>query len=223
MTQGMEIGERRVLDTRTLPWQETPGATYSEKVLEDGEGGRAKRRTSILRLGPEGVFPKTDFSSGAEIYVLEGLLRCGDVRLPEGSYVTLLTTAPVTFSSDAGCTLFLKTGHLEKGDPPEAIVSTRDAPWFPGLVEGLSVMPLFRSGTRNTALVRWAPGTHFQSHRHYGGEEILVLEGVFEDEHGRYGPGTWMRSPHLSQHRPFSQEGCLIFVKTGHLSSGINP
>ncbi len=219
----MESGERRVLDTRTLPWRETPGATYAEKVLEEGEEGPTARRTSILRLGPGGVFPGSGFVLGAEIFVLEGLLRCGDVRLPEGSYVTLLTPSPVSFSSDSGCTLFLKTGHLEKGDPRETIVSTRDAPWFPGLVEGLSVMPLFRSGTRNTALVRWAPGTHFQSHRHYGGEEILVLEGVFEDEHGRYGPGTWMRSPHLSQHQPFSQEGCLIFVKTGHLSPGENP
>jgi len=29
--------------------------------------------------------------------------------------------------------------------------------------------------------------------------------------------GSWIRSPHMSLHKPFSQEGCTIFVKTGHL------
>jgi anti-sigma factor ChrR (cupin superfamily) len=44
-----------------------------------------------------------------------------------------------------------------------------------------------------------------------------VVDGVFEDEHGRYPAGTWIRSPHMSLHKPFSEEGCTIFVKTGHL------
>ena len=44
-----------------------------------------------------------------------------------------------------------------------------------------------------------------------------MIEGVFEDEHGRYPAGSWLRSPHMSQHTPFSTEGCLIWVKTGHL------
>ena len=30
--------------------------------------------------------------------------------------------------------------------------------------------------------------------------------------------GSWLRSPHMSQHQPLSREGCLIFVKTGHLA-----
>jgi len=77
-------------------------------------------------------------------------------------------------------------------------------------------MPLMRQGTGST-LVRWAPQTYFNPHRHYGGEEIFVVDGVFEDEHGRYEAGSWIRSPHMSMHKPFSQEGCTIFVKTGHL------
>lgn len=32
-----------------------------------------------------------------------------------------------------------------------------------------------------------------------------------------YPQGSWLRSPHSSQHQPFSREGCLIPVKTGHL------
>ena len=46
----------------------------------------------------------------------------------------------------------------------------------------------------------------------------MVLEGTFYDEHGTYPKGSWLRSPHLSQHKPFTkEEGALIFVKTGNL------
>ena len=45
-----------------------------------------------------------------------------------------------------------------------------------------------------------------------------MIDGVFEDEHGTYPKGTWIRNPHGSTHTPFSKEGCLIYVKTGHLN-----
>ncbi|MEM9180094.1 MAG: cupin domain-containing protein, partial [Pseudomonadota bacterium] len=64
----------------------------------------------------------------------------------------------------------------------------------------------------------WAPGTKFLPHQHWGGEEILVLEGTFQDEFGDYPAGTWLRSPHGSKHTPWSDKGCLIYVKTGHLA-----
>lgn len=69
----------------------------------------------------------------------------------------------------------------------------------------------------NVALVRWAPATAFHRHTHFGGEEILVLEGTFEDEQGQYLAGTWLRNPHMSAHTPFSREGCTIYVKVGGL------
>jgi len=64
---------------------------------------------------------------------------------------------------------------------------------------------------------RWCAGPHFQRHTHCGGLEILVLEGEFADEQGRYPQGTSIRSPHLSQHTPFSETGCLIYVRVGGL------
>jgi anti-sigma factor ChrR (cupin superfamily) len=97
------------------------------------------------------------------------------------------------------------------------------AAWHSGLVPGLSALPLWQSSTSGTALVRWAPGTQFNPHRHWGGEEIFVIDGVFEDEYGRYPAGSWLRNPHLSAHRPFSKEGCTIIVKTGHLDVSTSP
>ena len=66
---------------------------------------------------------------------------------------------------------------------------------------------------RATSIVRYAPGSHFAPHRHDGGEEFLVLEGVFQDEHGDYPPGTYVRNPPGTSHQPGSSPGCTIFVK----------
>lgn len=86
------------------------------------------------------------------------------------------------------------------------------------MVPGLKVTSLHQGLIKHTALVRWAPETRFNPHTHVGGEEILVLEGVFRDEHGSYPAGTWIRSPHMSHHRPFTgPEGATILVKVGHL------
>jgi anti-sigma factor ChrR (cupin superfamily) len=112
---------------------------------------------------------------------------------------------------------------LDDRDLVRVVVRPPDRHWQQGLVDGLEVLPLDQSGTTHTALVRWAPGTVFSKHRHFGGEEIFVLEGTFQDEHGRYPNGTWIRSPHMSSHQPFSDSGCLIFVKVGHLLQGAKP
>ena len=61
--------------------------------------------------------------------------------------------------------------------------------------------------------MRYAPGSAFANHTHGGGEEILVLEGTLYDEHGIYGPGTYIKNPVGSSHAPSSPEGCTLFVK----------
>ena len=78
---------------------------------------------------------------------------------------------------------------------------------------------LHRVGTAEsgqvTSIVRYPPGSEFPRHPHPGGEEILVLEGVFSDEHGDWPAGTYLLNPEGFEHRPFSREGCLLFVKLG--------
>lgn len=80
---------------------------------------------------------------------------------------------------------------------------------------------------RATSIVRYAPGSGYSSHRHDshrhdGGEEILVLEGLFRDEHGEYPAGSWLRNPRYSEHPPFTgKEGTLIYVKVGHIDAGL--
>lgn len=64
-----------------------------------------------------------------------------------------------------------------------------------------------------TMLTRFDPGGFFPLHGHPGGEEILVLQGNFADETGVYPPGSYMLNPEGFIHRPYSEEGCLTFVK----------
>ena len=87
----------------------------------------------------------------------------------------------------------------------------------PGITRGIAVLPLHGFGSERVSLVRWAPHTRFVPHVHPGGEEIFVLDGALEDEEGRYAVGSWLRNPPGSQHMPFSLEGCLLYVKIGHL------
>lgn len=64
-----------------------------------------------------------------------------------------------------------------------------------------------------TSVVRYEPGATFPAHDHPEGEEILVLEGVFSDEHGDWPTGTYLLNPEGFRHSPFSRSGCLLFVK----------
>lgn len=64
-----------------------------------------------------------------------------------------------------------------------------------------------------TSIVRYLPDSEFPAHEHPEGEEILVLDGVFSDEHGDWPAGSYLLNPEGFEHQPFSKEGCLLFVK----------
>src|SRR5262244_2834830 len=108
------------------------------------------------------------------------------------------------------------TSHLN-ADFNQRVVSHRaDATWVPSPLPGVDRRMLDRIGgevARATSVVRYAPHSQFSSHTHGGGEEFLVLDGVFQDEHGDYPACTYVRNPPTSSHTPGSEPGCTIFVK----------
>jgi anti-sigma factor ChrR (cupin superfamily) len=212
-----DFGARVVLKPDESAWASSPVHGVDRRML-DRMGGDAVRATSIVRYRADSHFPEHAHPGGEEILVLEGVFSddTGDYRT--GTYLRNPIGSRHAPHSKDGCVLFVKLHQFERGDDRRIVVDTASGAWRPGLVDGLEVMPLHAFGTEHTALVRWAPGTRFQRHTHFGGEEILVIEGVFEDEHGAYPAGTWIRSPHLSAHAPYSSRGCVILVKTGHLS-----
>lgn len=98
-----------------------------------------------------------------------------------------------------------------------AVVRPGDYNWVPSPMPGVERMMLDRIGdevARATSLVRYAPNSAFSRHEHGGGEEFLVLDGVFSDEHGDYPAGSYVRNPIGTAHTPrIGPEGCTIFVK----------
>ena len=97
-----------------------------------------------------------------------------------------------------------------------AAVHTATLEWKPSPMPGVERRMLDRIGgevARATSIVRYAPGSHFSPHVHGGGEELLVLEGVFRDEHGEFPAGCYVRNPPQSRHTPGSGPGCILFVK----------
>ncbi len=89
-------------------------------------------------------------------------------------------------------------------------------PWKASPMPGVDRRMLDRLGdevARATTIVRFAPESKFSPHVHTGGEEFFVLEGVFQDEHGDFPAGSYIRNPPESSHTPGSDAGCTIFVK----------
>jgi anti-sigma factor ChrR (cupin superfamily) len=96
------------------------------------------------------------------------------------------------------------------------VIDTTTLAWLPSPQPGVERRPLDRVGgevARATSLVRYAPASSFPAHEHAMGEEFLVLDGVFSDEHGDYPSGTYVRNPPGSRHSPRTTPGCTILVK----------
>jgi anti-sigma factor ChrR (cupin superfamily) len=97
------------------------------------------------------------------------------------------------------------------------VVDTESMPWTPspsGTVhrKRVHLVGPAESG-QVTSLVRYEPSSTFHAHAHPDGEEILVLDGVFSDEHGDWPAGTYLLNPEGFRHAPFSRGGCILFVK----------
>ena len=102
-----------------------------------------------------------------------------------------------------------------------AVVHADELDWVSSPQPGVDRRFLEREGlevARATSIVRYAAGSSFEAHVHQLGEEYLVLEGTFSDESGDYAAGTYVRNPPGSSHRPFTRDGCTIFVKLRQMS-----
>ena len=186
----------------------------------DRIGDEVARATSIVRYAAGSHFDRHVHDGGEEVLVLHGVFSDEHGDYPAGAYMRNPPGTSYTPFSRGGCTLFVKLWQFAPDDTEPVRIDTSTAAWCPGPVPGLSVMPLHDHDGVSTALVRWAPETHFNMHTHPGGEEILVLDGVFSDENGNYPTGTWLRSPRGSRHTPFpGAERAVTYVKAGAIGA----
>lgn len=213
-----DFNKRVVIKPEDHIWLNSPMPNVTRMML-DRVGGESARATTIVKFAPNSEFSEHTHIGGEEFFVLEGVFSDEHNDYRKGCYVrNPIGTAHTPKIGKEGATIFVKLQQFDSEDTVQKAIDTNEESWRQGLVEGLTVMPLHEHKTEHVALVKWAPNTEFNQHKHFGGEEILVLEGTFYDEHGVYPAGTWIRNPHLSQHTPYTKEdGALIYVKVGHL------
>jgi anti-sigma factor ChrR (cupin superfamily) len=193
-----------------------------ERLMLDRDGAEVARATSVVRFAPDSRFARHTHGAGEEFLVLSGTFSDETGDYPAGTYVRNPPGTSHAPRSEGGCTLFVKLRQFAPDDLEQVVIDTRAAraDWFPsGEAGGIEVLPLHAHGPERVTLERWAPGTRLARRAHPGGAEFLVLEGSFADGDGAYPAGSWLRLPPGSVHAPRTDEGCLLYVKTGHLGA----
>jgi anti-sigma factor ChrR (cupin superfamily) len=216
-------GDRKLFaseKTAEMSWQASPSASVWRKRLEHfGDSAESGHVTSIVRYDSNSVFPPHDHPDGEEILVLKGVFSDEHGDYPAGTFLLNPTGFRHAPRSVEGCVLFVKLCQYPGRDRPQVTIDSNHAAWHDHDIDGLEVLPLYNDENypETIRLVRIQPGVRIPKHSHPGGEEVFVMDGALQDESGRHKKGAWLRFPHGSCHEPFSDDGALLYVKSGHL------
>lgn len=213
-----DFRRRAVVTPEQYEWVPSPSPGVDRMML-DRIGDEVARATSIVRYAANSRFPAHEHGGGEEILVLDGQFGDEHGTYPAGYYLrNPVGTRHSPRIGNGGATIFVKLHQFAPDDTVQVAIDSRSGGWLPGRIAGVEIQPLHRHGDESVFLLRWAPDTVYPEHGHDGGEEILVLEGAFQDADGRYPKGSWVRYPHGSRHEPYTlAEGALLYVKEGHL------
>jgi anti-sigma factor ChrR (cupin superfamily) len=210
-----DLAVRVAVDAKSLPWTSSPSGTVWRRRLHRVGPAEAGQVTSIVRYEPESKFHLHDHPQGEEILVLDGVFSDEHGDWPAGTYLLNPQGFKHAPFSRPGCLLFVKLRQFPGTDRRHVAIDTGAMSW--ASEGGRELKPLYSQEgyCDRTYLERWraqpAPGE-----RCYPlGAELLVLEGAFEDERGRYDTHTWLRLPAGFRHVPRTEAGCELYVKEG--------
>ena len=156
-----------------------------------------------------------DLSSCNDLYILQGeLIENESLIYAIGTFLRRNMGATL-ISGPQGARLFK---YRDSSAPPSdhATVTPSQLNWCEGGAVGMKVASLINANHR-LMLVSWIQGTRMHLHDHPRGEEIFVLTGELQDQHGRYPAGTWQRLYPDTGHSPYSETHTLILLRNGHL------
>jgi anti-sigma factor ChrR (cupin superfamily) len=211
-----DLSRPAIIDSTSLAWVPSPSPGVERRMLER-DGDEVARATSIVRYAPGSEFPTHRHGGGEEFMVLEGVFSDEHGDFPAGTYVRNPVGSSHAPRTAPGCTIFVKLRQMDPDDQTQVAIDTKAGDWVAGDMPGLFRMPLYEFGAERVWLTKMGAGCAAAPHSHPGGEEVLVLEGSVEDENGIHGKGTWFRLPPGSFHSPRTDDGCLLWVKQGHL------
>ncbi|MGI9431269.1 MAG: cupin domain-containing protein [Myxococcota bacterium] len=212
---------RAAMHGADMDWQPSPSPSVERKRLHRVGPPEAGQVTSIVRYAPDSTFPAHDHPEGEEILVLEGTFSDEHGDWPAGTYLLNPEGFHHAPFSKAGCVLFVKLRQYAGESRHHVAVRTGDLPWLASDIDGVEIRSLYAEPAHPdaTRLERWGAGVAPGTRRYPGGAEIFVIDGVLEDERGRYERSSWLRLPEGAEHRPRSSAGCELYVKTGGLGS----
>ena len=108
----------------------------------DRVGDEVARATSIVRYEPGSQFSAHTHDLGEEFFVLDGIFSDEHGDYPAGTYVRNPPGSSHTPYTVEGCTIFVKLRQFDLEDQTPVHIDTRNAPFVPGAVTGLTVRPL---------------------------------------------------------------------------------
>ncbi len=214
-----DMSRRVVIDTSAMAWQPSPSPSVWRKRLDligDAEAGRV---TSLVRYDADSRFPAHPHPDGEEILVLDGVFSDQHGDFPAGWFLLNPDGVRHTPGSKTGCVLFVKLRQYPGPDRRRAAIDTGALDWQPAEAEGIWTKPLYAQPPypETMALMRFGAGAARPARNIPGGEEVLVIEGTLEDDHGQYGAGCWIREPGPRRGAMSSRDGCVLYVKSGRL------
>lgn len=201
-----------------MEWISSPLAGVERKML-DRIGGEVARATSLVRYAPGSYFTPHVHSGGEEFLVIEGIFSDEHGDFPAGTYVrNPIGTKHKPHSRD-GCTILVKLHQFDPNDTEQFSTHVDDLKFGDSGEPGVQLAWLHRFEGEDVKMVRWEPGSEFLDPLQQGGSEIYILEGSLEMAEGRYPTGSWIRNPTGHSQNMHSADGCLAWVKTGHLTA----
>ncbi|ELR97154.1 cupin domain-containing protein [Gloeocapsa sp. PCC 73106] len=172
--------------------------------------------TMLTRFDPGGFFHLHGHAGGEEILVLKGNFKDEMGVHTPGTYMLNPEGFIHTPYSEEGCLTFVKLRQHGGKTRQQIRTNIFDGFWQPGMTPQIEVQPLYEQpGYLEKAWIeRWQPGALLSNVVETEIKEIFVIEGNWSDELGSYPEGSWLRYPPNYAYSPFSETGCLIYVKT---------
>lgn len=207
-----------IVHPEEVAWERTAHTGVSQIVLERINDSNLGRETALVRLDVGTELAPEVLGKRLEIFIMEGSFSDGHAEYGPRTFIMNPPGTTYTASSKDGCVLYVKRLNGFASDVERVATDIETADWTPFGHRVAEVVHFYKDANRNvTARVgRVFPNAQVMEHDHPGGEEVLILDGVFKDQFGDGTPGTWMRYPIGLAHAPYTgNEGALIYIRDG--------
>ncbi len=220
MRVNADFSERVVIQTNELPWIASPQPGVERRML-DRIGDEVARATSLVRYAPASVFEPHVHGLGEEFFVLDGIFSDEHGDYPVGTYVRNPPGSHHSPRTGPGCIILVKLRQMALTESERIVVDTAKVGWGRGDAEGHRRLDLYTNheSGEHVTIERLEPGATLAEMDCPGGEEIFVVSGAVDDEHGEYPSGTWIRNPASYRRSLKSLSGAVFWVKRGHLGA----